>query len=55
VISSPGNKLFNVSSTLRITPSSDDVDVTYECVMTSDSIPSMEPKRKIIQFNLLGK
>ena len=54
-MSSPVDKLYNVSSTLRITPTFGDADVTYDCVMSSDAIPSMEPKRKTVKLNLLGK
>nr|CAB3259133.1 kin of IRRE-like protein 1 [Phallusia mammillata] len=42
VFTGPIKKLYNTTAILRITPSADDVDATYACVMKSDVMDEMK-------------
>jgi len=53
VVSPPFNKLYNTSSTLRITPSADDSQASYACVMSSEAMPQVE--RQMMRLNVQSK
>ncbi|CAK8694163.1 unnamed protein product [Clavelina lepadiformis] len=53
VVSEPKGMLYNTSTTLRITPGPDDVDVTYACVMLSEALEDDEFGRIMLKLNMI--